>query len=713
MSDLAVAETTGRDIGDTKWYDRTTRWGQLTLVENDPVKYDPGFWLDYFQRTKCDGVCLSAGGYIAYYPTDIPLHYRSSWLGDGDPFGDLVAGCRAHGMAILARTDPHAVHQDVYDAHPDWIAVDADGNPRRHWSMPNAWVTCTLGPYNAEFMNTVNREILSRYPVDGIFSNRWAGSGICYCEHCQRNFAAASGHELPRTTDPQDPARKAHIIWREQRLFEICGLWDATAREIRPDARFIPNSGGGALSELDMREFGKVAQIAFADRQGRAGIVTPWAAGKNAKEYRATMRDKPVGAIFSVGLEGKHRWKDSTQSGAEIRLWVADSIANGMRPWFTKFAGVVHDRRWLPVVEEIYRWHHRWESYLCDQVPLARVAVVYSQQTAKFYGGPAAQDLVEDHTLGFYQALVEARIPFEMVHDRLLTAEILDRFATIVLPNIAALSDSQCEQIRQFVARGGSVVATHETSLYDEWGVRRDDFGLADLFGVQVIGPTQKDIKNSYLLLDSPPGTGKRHALLRGLQDATRIINGVRAVPVAADDDPPPALTVVPSYPDLPMEELYPRDETGGPGVYLREVGAGRVVYFPWDIDRTFWEILDPDHGTLLANAVDWATNEARPVEIDGPGMLDVTVWRQPDSLTVHLVNLSNPMTMRGSVRELLPIGEQHLRIRLPDNVRVTKIHLLRADLPAEYEIAGGIAAVTVPSIVDHEVVAIDLEHRA
>jgi hypothetical protein len=28
-------------------------------------------------------------------------------------------------MVVIARTDPHAVHQDVYDAHPDWIAVDA------------------------------------------------------------------------------------------------------------------------------------------------------------------------------------------------------------------------------------------------------------------------------------------------------------------------------------------------------------------------------------------------------------------------------------------------------------------------------------------------------------------------------------------------------------------------------------------------------------
>ena len=74
------------------WFDRPMRWAQLTLVENDPGRYDLHFWLDYFARTHSDAACLSAGGCVAYYPTRIPLHYRSQWMGDTDPFGDLVAG---------------------------------------------------------------------------------------------------------------------------------------------------------------------------------------------------------------------------------------------------------------------------------------------------------------------------------------------------------------------------------------------------------------------------------------------------------------------------------------------------------------------------------------------------------------------------------------------------------------------------------------------
>ncbi|MDQ1469248.1 MAG: hypothetical protein QOJ99_728 [Bryobacterales bacterium] len=88
-------------------------------------------------------------------------------------------------MVVIARTDPHAAHQDMYDAHPDWIAVDASGKKRQHPVMPELWITCALGPCNFEFMTEVTKEIVSMYKVDGIFSNGCSGSGPCYCEHCR------------------------------------------------------------------------------------------------------------------------------------------------------------------------------------------------------------------------------------------------------------------------------------------------------------------------------------------------------------------------------------------------------------------------------------------------------------------------------------------------------------------------------------------------
>jgi hypothetical protein len=116
-----------------QWYESATRWSQLTFVENDPPSYDRAFWLNLFQATKSNAACLSAGGYVAYYPTRVPLHHVSRSIGESDPFGDMVAGARNLGMHVAARVDPHAVHDNVRDAHPEWIARTADGALRRHW----------------------------------------------------------------------------------------------------------------------------------------------------------------------------------------------------------------------------------------------------------------------------------------------------------------------------------------------------------------------------------------------------------------------------------------------------------------------------------------------------------------------------------------------------------------------------------------------------
>jgi hypothetical protein len=692
------------------WFDRPMRWAQLTLVENDPGRFDLQAWLDYFERVHADAACLSAGGCVAYYPTTIPLHHRSAWLDSRDPFGDLVNGCRRLGMIVVARTDPHAVHQDVYDAHPDWIAVDAAGQKRRHWASPEMWVTCALGPYNFEFMTEVTREIVSRYGVDGVFSNRWSGSGMCYCEHCRANFRAWSGMDLPRTRDPLDPGRRKYLLWREERLFELWSLWDDQIRKINPASTFVPNTGGGALSELDMKRAGRKATMMVADRQARRGLMPPWANGKNAKEYRAALGRKPVVGIFSVGVEEPYRWKDSVQSEAEIRIWVVDGIANGFRPWFTKFSGVIYDHRWMKVVEELYGWHFKWEKYLRNEAPLARTALVYSQQTARFYGGENAARKVEDHALGFYQALVEARIPFEMVQDGLLDSESLAGIRTLILPNIAALGEAQCAQLRRFVEEGGGLVASFETSLYDEWGVRRSDFGLGDLFGARFAGKVEGPMQNSYLHIERD-ASGEYHPLLQGLEDAGRIINGVYRVDAIPAGKPAAVpLTLIPSYPDLPMEKVYPRvPVTDVPGVFLQQRGKGRVVYFPWDIDRTFWEVLCVDHGRLIRNAVDWAANEARPVTVDGRGVLDVTVWRQKSSITVHLVNLTNPMMMKGPFREFIPAGEQRVRLRIPPGERASRVQLIVSGLQPGIHEDGPYLDVIIPSVLVHEVVAIDL----
>ncbi len=215
---------------------------------------------------------------------------------------------------------------------------------------------------------------------------------------------------------------------------------------------------------------------------------------------------------------------------------------------------------------------------------------------------------------------------------------------------------------------------------------------------------------NAYLRLEH--AANPDHPLLRGLEDAPRIIHGVWRVEVAATGARPTApLTLIPPYPDLPMEKVYPRKpRTDIAQVFLTETsGGGRVVYFPWDIDRTYWDVLAVDHGKLLRNAVDWATHEPAPVTVTGPGLIDVTLWKQKASLTVHLVNLTNPMMMKGPVRELMPIGEQRVRLQLPAGASVRGVRLLVAGTSPEFKERDGWLEVAVPSVTAHEVVAVDV----
>jgi hypothetical protein len=252
------------------------------------------------------------------------------------------------------------------------------------------------------------------------------------------------------------------------------------------------------------------------------------------------------------------------------------------------------------------------------------------------------------------------------------------------------------------------MAATHETSLYDEWGVRRGDFGLASLFGANFAGKVDSDVHNSYLNIDKDPKTGKYHPIVHGLGDATRIINGIKWVHTRPAHAMHAPLTLVPSYPDLPMESVWARvPRTDVPGIYARQEGRGRVVYFPFDLDRTFWEVPSNDHGLLLKNAVAWSHNEDQPLAVEGKGGLDVSLWMQKDSMAAHLVNQT--MMMKGPVREILPAPTQRVRIRVPEGRRVQKVSLLVSGKTSGHRINGNVVTLETPSIHVHEVVALDL----
>jgi hypothetical protein len=696
---LDVKAETSPHLRTADWYKSATRWTQLTLAEDDPVRYDPAFWIDIFKRTRSNAACLSAGGYIAYYPSRVPLHYVSKYLGDTDPFGTLVNAARKLGMHVMARVDPHAIHQDAADAHPEWIAVDRDGNKRRHWAFPEVWVTCAYSSYNFDFMPKVLEEITRDYDIDAIFANRWQGHGVCYCDACRASFEASSGHDLPREADPEDPVWMAWATWRRTTLTRLVVEWDAAMKKVKPHTSFIPNMGSASLMEFDLDVIEKYCPFLCVDDQGRRGTEPVWMAGRNGKRMRATFPDRPAVLITSIGPEEVHRWKDSVTTGPEMQAWIDSGTTQGLLPWFTKFNGVVPDTRWVQPVVDSFLLHADLEPVLSTMSPVAEVAILDPATTLRHHGHET-RDLAEAHDLGFYHALVEARIPFEMLSDQAMAPAGLDRFKVVILCNSTCLSDAQIETLEDYVARGGSLVAAYETSTRNENNKPRGAIGLGHLLGVTRSSPSRGPVKNTYVAIN---GT---HPITAGYDGANRIIGGTHLIAVEAASDADVPLLYVPDFPDLPMEEVYPRAAPSGAALVARlHPGGGRTAYIPWNIGAIFKEVLSEDHARLIANTVRWALGKRLDVEVTGREMLDLAVRKNDGGVAIVLHNINNPMMMKGPIRKVFPADMQHISVSLPAGRRLARASLLVSGTRLETTVTDGRVEVEVPGLETIEVV--------
>lgn len=649
------------------------RWTQLTFVENDPLDFDLDAWADVMERTASTAVCISAGGYIAYYPTKVPLHHRSVYLGDRDLLGEVVDLARSRGMAVMARVDPHAVHRDVVEQRPDWIARTEDGELLEHWAMPGIYLTDAFGGYSWELTTEVLREIARDYDVDALFANRWQGHGPGYSEATARGFRAATGRALPRAADPADgEAWATYRAWRRSRLSDLVAHWDQAVQDVAPAVRFVPNLGSFTAADLEPR-VARAVPFLLVDHQARGDGEALWAAGRDAKRVRALHPGKPVGLITSVGPESHDfRWKDSVNAAVETTGWIVDGFVHGAFPWFTKFAARIHDPRWIPAVERAFGLHRAVADVRAGERPVAEALVWDADEHT-------ASGRVRDAASGIYQVMVELGVPFEYVGPGSLTALTRPGVRLVVLPEVPSLDAAAADALHAFVAGGGALLLT---------GGGPDVAGrealVTELLGVDVVERRAGIVRNNYVQRE-PGGT-----LQEGFGDALRIVGGTRlvrfgALDGAVDGAPDGAVDVawrfVPDHPDLPMEEVYPRSLPTDPAVFGATVGAGRVDVVGFNVAELYWQVLQSDHLTLLGNLVRRGLGGRRSVEVHGPGVLDVATWAGDRSFTVLAANLTDPMMMRGQRRTVSPL----------DGVRVV------VDLERVAALAGGAAPDSTP----------------
>jgi hypothetical protein len=268
------------------------------------------------------------------------------------------------------------------------------------------------------------------------------------------------------------------------------------------------------------------------------------------------------------------------------------------------------------------------------------------------------------------------------------------------------LSDRQCEQISEYVKSGGSIMASFETSLYDENLQRRANFGLAGLLGIDKSGDVIGTNGNAYYGRIEQLDPSRQHAILEGFHNANWIPGAENRIPLKPVASP--VLTVVPGFVHYPPELAYPPvSHTDEPAVVLGESGASRMAYFPGDIERTYWLTGHGDLLRLLHNTVRWLTHDERVVGADGEGFLEIFAWETAPGYAVHLVNYTNPNAQHCWIQSTFAVGAQTVTMKLPPGVRTRSVELLKAGHNVPFEQEQQFLHFTVPGVEDYEVAAI------
>jgi len=705
-SESVLGTARGEDAAQSRpWYSVMRRCGQINYNERDPLSIDPDAWMDYWASLEVDAVLLNGGGILAFYPTRVPYHHRSQFLGSRDVFGEMAAAAKKRGLRVVARMDCNFAYTEALDAHPEWFEHNADGSPRTHNECNWLYKTCTFSSYFTEQMPAIYREIASQYPVDGFFTNGWPSTTapeVCACSNCQEIFRAKIGGIPPEHTDASNPLYRKYYEVYMDRVLEIWKLWDTVAKEKNPNSVYVGNLGGGISTVKSVKKLADVAGWFNADHQGRSNDTPIWNCAQQGRVAQSVMNGRTITNVTGAYSNSSITWRHTAKAPAELTLWLAQTTASGMVPWFHWLGGSPEDNRWRETGRAFYQWLAANEPHFRNRRSLADLAVLYPQSTIAFYQQVKGVQST-DYLQGLYYALLEGRFLFDFVHQENLSAAMLRKYRALLIPNAAYLRDSECEVIRDYVRAGGSLLATFETSRYREWGDPRPDFALRDLFGASVAGETIGPYGNSYLRIERP------HDVIRGFEGTTLLPCPEYRVPVRAAGAEPPILSIVPHYPVFPPEMVYPSTpKTDEPGVLFREQGNSRVAYFPGDIDRSLWRSGNADLSQFLQNAILWVQGRERPqVSVKGEGVVELFAWETEPGYALHLVNYTNPNMTRAFVRRFYSVGPQQVEFAVPESKRISSVRALRAGRSLDFKQEGAIVRWEVPSILDYEVVAL------
>ena len=419
------------------------------------------------------------------------------------------------------RADPGREGASLAVQHLDWLQTGISGDKALFYgSQPGMpfWVcpTCEdawLTPAHPEFRELVLHQAqeIARAGIDGIwldvpflrhsFGEGWQGEWPDVGPYARALFREQTGQELPASPfspNWNDPAWLEFVGWRYRLIRDFLAAYREAVKAAAPGVELIVESSTGfdahttqtgadpaVLTDVS----GVVAHEWGPVRRPAQYYTWLWlAAGLLAWRYVDLAAGKPSWLLSYV--EAGHPW-----TRALARLHAACVALTG----FSYYTSGNETMSGLPdpgFRRELFGWLEGYRELLYSPglEPLAEVAVVFSRSSLDFRGrGSWEEGDYSDGFLGMLMLLLESRIPFRVVTERELGH--LAEFQAVLAPGWEAMSEKAAEALRGYVATGGILVATGETSLYEEWGRRRDDFLLADLLGVHAweLGPEAEE----------------------------------------------------------------------------------------------------------------------------------------------------------------------------------------------------------------------------
>ena len=593
---------------------------------------------------------------------------------------ELVADCHRRGIKLGLGLPPFPPAALVR-AHPDWrVHPDDTGAALRVVATEDNLGTrlgCNLGPWG-DYLVAVCAELVRDYGVDGFSFDGNYHPALCFCPACKAAYRKDRGRALPPRADLDDVAYREYLVWRGGRLEVHYRRLQRAIKASNPDAvltSWTVNAGRyghflfspRAMPTRLNRLFDLPMQEWWHDETNLGASVAP---AFGAAYLRAVAGDRPCASEPYLMARGNPYGSDSFPAHERLTRALLNLTHGGVGAESFGWPGHAAS------AERVFREIRRRAEWLPRAEPLRWAALLVGEQTRQFYAYRDIAGRFLPHAFGAFRAALEEHLPLTLVSDWDLDAT-LARYAVLVLPNAAALSDAQVAAVRAFVRAGGGLVATGTTSLCDELGRPREDFALADVFGVSYRG--------------RPAPAGDRPALDENFaavlgEDYWKRRVGVATLtwgdhPVWRDArlrDLVPGKSVNFRGPLVRVSEpaaneaavrmtLEGKGQASLPAVVLRRFGAGRVAYFAAGVDAALWSYAYPYQRRLLAAALEWAARGPAPAAVAAPLCVQAAYYTQPSGegrrVVVHLFNGVNTAAGHGLPAEEVPLREETLPV--------------------------------------------------